>query len=99
MLAGVNTVHVFRDEYTLALRHALWLHYEVNFGLLLDVILDLILELTHLIGKEPGLREELVVLGKLPLHFLEISSEVIFPCDLKHARKMIDSLEWLDFLE
>jgi hypothetical protein len=99
MLAGVNTVHVFGDEYTLALRHALWLHYEVNFGLLLNVILDLILELTHLIGKEPGLREELVVLGKLSLHFLEVSSEVIFPCDLKHTRKMIDSLEWFDLLE
>jgi hypothetical protein len=99
MFAGVNAVHIFRDEYTLALRHALWLHYEVNFGLLLDVILDLILELTHLIGKEPGLREELVVLRKLSLHFLEVSCKVIFPCDLKHAWKMIDSLEWLDLLE
>jgi len=73
MLAGVNAVHIFRNEYTLALGHALWLNYEVNFGLLLDVILDLILELTHLIGKEPGLRDELVVLGKLSLHFLEVS--------------------------
>lgn len=99
MLAGVNAVHIFCDEYTLALRHALRLHDEVNFGLLLYIILDLILELTHLIGKEPGLREELVVLWKLPLHFLEVSSEVIFPCDLKHARKMIDSLEWFDLLE
>ena len=73
MLARVYAVHIFRDEYTLALRHTLWLHYEVNFGLLLDVILNLIFELTHLIGKEPGLREELIVLGKLPFHFLEVS--------------------------
>ena len=99
MLTGVNAVHVFGDEYTLALRHALWLHYEVNFRLLLVIILDLILELTQLIGQEPGLREELVVLRKLPLHFLEVSREVVFPCDLKHARKMIDPLEWLDLLE
>ena len=99
MLIGVYRVDIPCYENALALRHALRLDYEVHLRALLLIIVDLVLQLSHLVGEEPCLGKELVLFRKLLFHFLQISSQIVLPRNLKHARKVINALVRLYLLK
>jgi len=99
MFTRIYAIHILSYENTFSLGHTLGFDYKVNFWLLLLIICDLILELIHFIRKEPCLRKEFVVFWELPLHLLQISSQIVFASDLEHAWEMIDPLMRLNFLE
>jgi hypothetical protein len=99
MLIRINRLHTLCYENTFPLTHTLGLHYKVDFRSLLISIINVIFELIHLIWQEPCLREELIILGKLSLHFLQVTRQIVFPCNLKHAWEMIDSLVRFYFLK
>lgn len=99
MFVGIDRINGLGDEYTLALTHALRFYYKHDLVVLFVLILNVIFQLVHLIGEKPGLWEKLVVSRKLPLHFFQVSRQVIFSCDLKHSWKVIDTLMRLNLLE
>lgn len=99
MLIGVYRVDIPSYEDALALRHALRLHYEVHLCTLLLIVVDLVLQLSHLVGEEPRLGKELVLLRKLLLHFLQVASQIVLPRNLKHAGEVIDALVRLYLLK
>ena len=99
VLIRVNRFNTLSNEYTFPLTHAFWLNYEVDFGPFLVRIIYVVFELIHLIWKEPCLWEEFIVPWKLPLHFLEITCQIVFASYLEHSWKMIDSLMRFDLLK
>ena len=99
VLIRVNRFNTLSNEYTFPLTHAFRLNYEVDFGPFLVRIIYVVFELIHLIWKEPCLWEEFIVPWKLPLHFLEITCQIVFASYLEHSWKVIDSLVRFYLLE
>lgn len=96
MLAGIDLVNLSSDEDAFSLRHALRLHDEVDLRALLLVAGLHRFQLCHLVGQEPGLGEELIVVGELLLHLLEVSSKVVLPGDVEHSWEVVYPLVCLD---
>ena len=47
--------------------------------------------------KQPRFRKKLIIIRELLLHFIQVSGQIIFPCNLIHSWKMIYLLKWLHF--
>ena len=96
LLAGfhVNALKVASQEYAAALTGGHRLNYK-SLGLLLR---KLVLEITLLVGQDPGLREEVIVLSKLLLHSFQITGKIILVRQALHAWVVIDSLIRLHLL-
>lgn len=99
MLIRIDRLDTLSYKYAFPLTHALRFHYKVDFGPFFISIINVIFELIHLIWQQPCLRKELIVFGKLSLHFLKVAREVVLSCDLKHAWEVIDSLVRFYFLK
>lgn len=65
----------------------------------LGLVLELFAEVTELCRQEPCLRIKFVFLGEPFEHLVQVSSEVVFSGQRKHAREMINSLVRLHFVK
>ena len=88
VLASLVPIEVAGEEDTLALTARLGLD---NEGLCLSLI-ELFPEGLDVGRKEPGLREEVVLFRKVPLHGDEVLSEQVLAGQSIHARIMVGSL-------
>ena len=91
VIVGVQILDVPCQEYSPALTRCLRLHDESLF-LVFGETLKLLAKFAELTRQQPCLRKEVVLVGKLFLHSLHISSEQVFPAQNVHAGKVIYSL-------
>ena len=92
---------ITRQVNTLPLRKTLWLN---NIGFLFlqrsaICIDELFSEIGCFLRDEPSFGKELVLIRKGPLHFHQVSCQVILPGDDVHPRILIDLLIWLHLRE
>ena len=94
MFCHVNLIKFSGDKDALALRHGLRFHNEICRGIGLTVRFQIF----KLVREQPSFGKELVIIGKLLLHFIQVPCQVIFPCNLIHTRKMVNLLKRLHLL-
>lgn len=87
--------HAAAEEYSLALRQAVWLHNEsLAFLLCVPVcwLVKLIAEVDIVAREHPSLREEVELFLKCTLHAHQVPRQVVFSRDRIHARVVVDFL-------
>ena len=94
MLRHINLVKTLGDEDSLALRKGFWLHDEVGSRIGCAIVFQIF----KLMRKKPSFWEKLKICWKLLKHTIEVPSEVVFPSNLIHPRKVVDFLKWLHVL-
>ena len=94
MFCRINLVKFSGDKDALALRHGLRFDNKICCRIGITVRFQIF----KLVREKPSFRKELIIIWKLLLHFIQVPGQVIFPCNLIHARKVVDLLKRLHLL-
>jgi hypothetical protein len=92
ILITLFQVHVLNSpykKYTFALAQVHWLYNEC---LIILFLVKLLPKIVHFLGQHPGLRKEIIFVGKNFCHPHEISAKVILASQLIHSRVVINPL-------
>jgi hypothetical protein len=87
-----------RQEYATALATCFWLDDE-RLSFARTTILMVVLQLVPISWQHPSLREKLEVLRKLISEAGEVFAKIVLPREDLHARKMVDALVLIHFIE